>query len=150
MDWNDYLTVIFGFLATMLTIIQIYQLLPKNVRLSFSELKAIDTSSKASTIRRLAVLFRTKNIGNKDNTFDITAKLLIFFEEHNHIIDRPVKILKEEIKSKESKSVVFHFDIPLSYNTWNNPQVKFTYSYIKGDRIITKHTRWKKGIRGKI
>lgn len=150
MDWNDYLTVIFGCLAAILTVIQIYQVLPKKVRLSFSEIKVIDLIAKASTIRPLVGRFRVKNSGNNDNVFEITAKLVIFFEEKKYTFDTPDKILKEEIKSKESKSLTLLFDIPLDYDTWNSPKVQFTYSYIKGDKIITKNSRWEKGFRERI
>jgi len=148
MDWNDYLTVIFGCLAAILTIIQIYQVLPKKTKLSFSEIKVTDMTSKVSSVRELIVRFRAENIGNKDNEFDITAKLVVFFEEKKYTFDIPKKIQKMEIKSKDSTSLALVFEIPLGYDTWNNPKVQFTYSYIKGDRIITKNSRWEKGIRG--
>ena len=147
MDWNDYLTVIFGCIAAILAIIQIYQAFPKKTRLSFSEIKVIDWIAKASTIRPLTVRFRVKNSGNNDNVFEITAKLVIFFEEKKYTFEKPDKNLKEEIKSKESKSLALPFDIPLDYDTWNSPKVQFTYSYIRGDKIIAKNSRWEKGFK---
>ena len=151
MDWNDYLTVIFGYLAAILTIIQFYQVLPRKIRLSFAEIKVLDTTSKVSPKRILAIIFRAENNGNKDIRFDFSAKIMIHYKDKKYIFDKPEKILKnEEIISKKSITKVLHFEIPLDYDKWFNPKLQFTYSYIKSDKIITKSSRWKKGIRGEI
>jgi len=147
MDWNDYLTIIFGFIATVLILIQLSEYIPKRIKLVFSEIIVHTTSMFDNTNSTLRVHFLTENISNKKTRFSISAILRIKSQGTTHY-----KMSKEErsgmsLESKKSTYVQLFFDFPNSLDTWDNPEIRFIYTFLKGNKIITRKTRWLSGMK---
>ncbi len=146
MDWNDYLTIVFGLIATILTLIQIYQAIPKSVKLVFSEI-TIDKSIIVSKEGTFRAFFMIENISKKNTKFSITAKLKIESKGVVYCQETNKKINNRFIKLKEPIFAQLIFDFPYPIDTWDKPKIKFAYSFSKGDKITTKKTRWQGGIK---
>lgn len=101
MDWNDWLTIFFGVATFILTIIQIYQAIPKMICLDFSEIIFHDNGSWLLDKTCVRTHFMIENLHNKDTTFTIVAYLRIKSKDRTYTEKATEEINKIHLKFKE-------------------------------------------------